>query len=266
MPIAESKPEIKTIGHHKLVLGDCLEYIPKMPWHSIDLLLTDPPYGLDYKSNFWIQDPSKRKIQRHFLKTDGFKKIANDGEQDALETIEKMFTLVSGKLKGDAGIYCFCSPKNIEEVLRIIKAQYHVKNILVWDKDNWGGGDLEGAYGNQYENIIYASRTKARKLNYRIGDILQYPRVSDPQLRHPNQKPDSLLTKLVLNSSSEQNCIFDPFMGSGRTGVCSARNNRTFIGCERDSGYFTESFRAISETIGAIKNLPLGQLGEVISD
>lgn len=66
--------------------------------------------------------------------------------------------------------------------------------------------------------------------------------------KHPTQKPINLLRKLVLLISDKGDTIFDPFMGSGSTGVASLIEGRKFIGCEIDSEYFEIAKRRIGET------------------
>lgn len=219
----------RIIGNCTLIQGDCLKYLPTLPWHSVDLLLSDPPYGISHQTNFRVVSDTPDII-------------AGD---ECLTVFSNMLDAVSGKLSGDAAVYCFCSPKNVDSVLPFIRRLWNVKNILIWDKGNWGAGDLINGYGFQYEMIVYASKSN-RELTKRTGDILRFPRVSVPGQTHQHQKPDALLTYLIENSTSGDDLIVDPFMGSGRVGVCCARLGRRFIGCEIDTCYYAQSVASIS--------------------
>lgn len=218
----------RTVGSCTLIQGDCLSYIPTMPWHSIDLLLSDPPYGIRHQTNFRVVSATPDII-------------AGD---ECLTVFSQMLEVISGKLSGDAAVYCFCSPKNIESVMPFIRKLWNVKNILIWDKGNWGAGDLINGYGFQYEMIVYATKSN-RELANRTGDILRFPRVSVPGQIHQHQKPDDLLTYLIENSTDEDDLVVDPFMGSGRVGVCCARLGRRFIGCEIDPKSYQQSVASV---------------------
>lgn len=72
-------------------------------------------------------------------------------------------------------------------------------------------------------------------------------------MEHPTQKPIDLLRKLVLLMSDKGELVFDPFMGSGSTGVASLIEGRKFVGCEIDSEYFDIANRRVSETDKALR-------------
>lgn len=72
----------------------------------------------------------------------------------------------------------------------------------------------------------------------RWSDVWQFPRIASQKMLHMNQKPVELLERMILSFSDENNLVFDPFMGSGSTGVACQQTNRNFIGCEIDPYYF----------------------------
>ena len=114
-------------GNVHLVYGDCLERMCELDKESIDLLLTDPPYGINYVSN-------RRKVK--------YSRIVNDKNLDWLDDFAN---LCYEKLKNDSVAYIFCSWYNIDIFLNAFKKKFVIKNVLVWVKENAGMGDLKKA-------------------------------------------------------------------------------------------------------------------------
>ena len=131
---------------NKIYNMDCLEFMKTLPDKCIDLVLTDPPYGMSFQSN--------HRTVKH-------EKIVNDNNLDWLpDFIKESYRL----LKDNTHAYFFCSFHNVDVFKQEIEKYFEVKNILVWVKNNTGMGDLEGDYAPQYEFCIY-SRKGNRKLN-----------------------------------------------------------------------------------------------------
>lgn len=134
--------------------------------------------------------------------------------------------------------YCFCNCDNVEFFKTEIIKHFKFKNILIWVKNNWTAGDLKGAYAKQTEYIIYAVKGRHILNGRRDSDVLFYPRVAGKKQLHQNQKPVELLEYLIKKSSNTGDLVFDPFLGSGSTGVACLNLNRKFIGIELDEEYF----------------------------
>lgn len=247
---AKQKFKVETVGDSTLIEGDFRDYLPEIPWHSIDLILTDPPYGIAYESNYRVVSDAHDMIQN---------------DEDLSVFVEQISGL-SGKLKSDGGGYFFCSPLKLDEILPVMRAAMHVRNVLAWDKGNWAAGDLESSYGFQYESVIYATKsaTSKLKLRRRLGDVIAVPRVGWQEAAHPNQKPDKLLRKLIENTTDEGDLVFDPFMGSGRTGVVCARLGRRFIGCEIDPKYYRMSRDSIAHAYAQSARVPQAVNGHAV--
>ena len=214
-----------------LIYGDCIEEMNKLidECVKVDLIITDPPYGINYKTNH-------RKDKNHdFCST-----IENDEDT---EISRKALPLLYKLLKDGGAMYLFTQDSVLAETLNLVEEYgFKLKNILVWDKGNWSAGDLKGAYGKRTEFIIYA--VKGRHILNPIGDtkrhnnILEFSRVVGKKQVHQNQKPVDLLEFLIKKSSGGGDWVFDPFMGSGSTGVAWQELNRNIIGIELDEKYF----------------------------
>lgn len=218
---------------NEVLQGDCISLLREIPDESVDLVLTDPPYGIAFNSN-----RSKETVYRTALKSvDG---IYNDGN-DNTEFLSDVIQELGRVLKNDRHIYWFTRWDRIQLQLPLIEKYFTPKNAIVWMKNNWSMGDLQGAYAGQYEVILFAQKGR-RILNEvdgrkRHADILQYDRVPASRLRHSHEKPEELIEFLIEKSSNEGEIVLDPFAGSGTTAVCAKRLGRRFITMELDSDY-----------------------------
>lgn len=223
------------MSNYKLYQGDCLEVMKDIEDGSVDLVVTDPPYLCDYS--------------RHDNKSRFSKKIANDENTDKNEKmIRQYFKECYRIMKKDTAIYCFCNYKKIDFFKQELeKTGFNLKNIIVWDKQRNGMGDLKTTFGYSHEFILFASKGQPKIRGRRISDVWQFKRVSSKQQVHQNQKPTELLSLAITKSSDEGMIVFDGFMGSGSTGVACLNTNRNFIGIELDEGYFETAKERIEE-------------------
>ena len=219
----------KPLDLNKIYLGDCLDLMNGIPDKSIDMILTDPPYGMSFRSDY-----RKKK----------YDKIKND---NTLNWIDNFISNSYRVLKDDSTLYLFCSWHNIDVFKKAIEKKFKLKNMIVWVKNNTGMGDLKGSFAPKHELILFAQ--KGRRLNegFRHPDVLNFNKTNN--VFHPTEKPIDLLELLIKNSSKENDIIFDPFMGSGSTGVACKNINRKFIGIELDETYFNIAKERIAESL-----------------
>ena len=189
-----------------------------IPDGSVDLVLTDPPYGMGFKSNY---------------RKEKYNEIRND---KSLEWLEKYVDECFRILKENTAVYFFCSWHNVDIFKQSIEKKFKIKNILIWEKNNTSMGDLKGSYAPKYEMIIFAHKGRKLLNGFRYSDIIKANRTGNKF--HPTEKPVDLLELFIKNSSDENAVVFDGFMGSGSTGVACMNTNRRFIGIELDVGYF----------------------------
>lgn len=133
----------------------------------------------------------------------------------------------------------FCSSKKIDFFKQTLELfNFKIKNIIVWEKNNWTAGDLQAQYGQQYEFIILANKGRAKIRGKRLTDIWKFNRVSGNKQLHQNQKPLDLIEQCILKHSDEHDIVFDGFVGSGTTPVACVSTHRHYIGYEIDNNYF----------------------------
>lgn len=202
----------------QLYKGDCLEVMDKLisEQKQVDCIITDPPYGMSYKS----------QLERH-------RPIINDDNLNWLEPFaEKAYKL----LKDNAHGYVFCSHHHVDKFKLVIESIFDYKNILIWEKNNVGLNDFFSNYAPKYEMIVYFNKGKRELKGQREPNIFKFKK--PPNELHPTQKPVDLIEFLISKSTDKEDCVIDPFMGSGTTGVACVNTKRKFIGIELDDEYY----------------------------
>ncbi len=217
-----------------VILGDCIDVLEKMPGGVLDLVVTDPPYLINYKTGH-------RKDKSHDFNTE----IMND---DNPKLIKYYITNCYENLKNDTAMYMFCSADKVDFFKQSIEERFFtIKNMIVWLKNNWTAGDLKHAFGRQYEICFYCNKGKREIEGKRITDVWQFDRVVGKQQLHQNQKPVELIKQCILKSSKEGDLIFDGFGGSGTTAIACLETNRRYILVEKDPKYHEMATKRIEE-------------------
>lgn len=218
------------------VLGDCVELLDALPDESIDLVLTDPPYGIGYRSD-------RRKDGAHR------RPIKND---ESLNIVARSAHRIHRVLKHDSALYLFADRNRQDEVASILqRAGFRIKNRIIWDKGHHTAGDCRGAFGFRYEVLFFAAKGRPLIRTKRYSDIWRFPRVASQKMAHQNEKPVPLLVQAIESFSDPGALVLDPFMGSGSCGEACALTGRRFVGCEVDPRYFGPACDRLRRAYGA---------------
>jgi len=205
---------------------DCLDMFKRMEDESADLALTDPPYGIEFRS--------KQRKKSEQLPT--VKGIANDHKNN-LPFLEEVAGQLYRVLKPDTHLYWFTRWDKVEDHLPMLRrVGFKVKNNLIWLKGGGGMGDTAGAYAPDYECILFGHKGR-RPLNEvdgkkRHSDVLRFVKIPPHRLQHSHQKPVQLLEFLIRKSSAPGDLVVDPFVGSGSTALAARNTGRRFVGAE----------------------------------
>lgn len=222
-----TKPgDIWILGNHRLMCGDSThkdDIMHLMNNQDADMLLTDPPYNVDYVG-----------------KTAEALKIKNDNMDDNqfYEFLRKVFENMYIVTKEGASIYVFHADTEGINFRKAFKdAGFKLAECLIWKKDCFVMGRQD--YQWQHEPVLYG--WKEGKAHYFINDrtqstILEFDRPKQSTL-HPTMKPIDLIAKLIKNSSRENDIILDLFGGSGSTIIAAEQLNRCCYTMELDSKY-----------------------------
>jgi len=214
--------------HHQ----DCIHGMKKISDNLVDMVLTDVPYGMNFQSNY--------RKEKHI-------KISNDDNLDWLPSWIKEIDRIA---KDEAHLYIFCSHHNIEIFKAEIQKYRKVKNIIIWEKNNTGMGDLLGDYAPKYEFVLFCS-SGVKKLNGgRDNNIIKASRTQNDL--HPTEKPIDLMEFFIGKSSKENDIVLDTFAGSGSTLVAAKGMNRRYIGYEIETIHYDTANKRLEQVQGSL--------------
>jgi site-specific DNA-methyltransferase (adenine-specific) len=220
-----------TLEVDRIYCGDCLDLMKEMPDKSVDLVLTDPPYGIEYQSN-WCKDGPR------------FEKIVND-DAPCIEWLSDAFRVTAP----DGSLVCF-SRWDVEGVFKeaIEACGYRVKSQIVWDRVVHGMGDLKGQFAPRHDVAWFATVSEEFEFKgQRPPSVLTFQRPPPEAMVHPTQKPIALFERLILSLTSPGDLVLDPFLGSGTTAIACLRTGRHFIGIEKHEPYFLKAQERIDK-------------------
>ena len=217
---------IETKINESIKQGNSLEILETLEDGCIDIVLTDPPYGIDYVSN--------RSTDENAITKRG---LLNDGKDEAFDLLDKTCEILQRKTAVNSHLYFFCSWSVFSKFEAIISKYFTIKTPIVWDKGNKGSGDLDNDWGNQTEIIIYCVKGK-KLINNRRGNLISVSRLHTSKMIHPTQKPNELIKEILEVSFNEGDFIVDPFMGSGSTIKVCQELKAKCLGIELDKEMF----------------------------
>lgn len=200
---------------------DCLDGLGNLPEGSIDCIVTDPPYGISYLSN---RRTHKSEIVRPIQHDDGFDVVWFD----------KIMVACERSLHDNSHIYVFGSDTVVPHQFMVMTRYFQFKNLLVWDKGTHTAGDLDASYAKRTEFILYMRKGNKHLQMGRPDNLISVARVPAGDLLHVSQKPISLISFLIENSTKPGETVCDPFLGSGTTAVAAIKLKRKFVGYEID--------------------------------
>ena len=206
--------------------GDSLKILETLEDGCIDVVLTDPPYGINYVSNRSIFDDAITK-----------RGLLNDGKEEAFKLLDKTCEILQRKTANNAHLYFFCSWSVFSDFEKIISKYFTIKTPIVWDKGNKGSGDLDNDWGNQTEIVLYCVKGK-KLVNTRRGNLISVSRLHTSKMVHPTQKPIELIKEILKVSVTDGDFVVDPFMGSGSTIKAANELKYKSLGIELDNEMF----------------------------
>ena len=188
---------------------DCLERMKRLPDESIDLVITDPPYG------------TKTNSRKSFM--------VGEFSNVMPLVLPELYRL----LKSDGAFYCFTSWTVMSDWLLRYQQYFKLQNIIVWNKEKHSGCYSSQSWQFTWEGIFFGIKGKRPIYDY-MPDVINS---NEKGRRRGMQKPVDIIEKLLKASSQKGDLILDPFMGSGTTAVACKRLNRRYIGFEISKEY-----------------------------
>ncbi len=197
--------------------GDSIDLVRNMATGSVDAVVTDPPYGMDFQS--------ARRTE-----SERMPKIAND-KKPFIWWLNDAYRVT----KETGALICFCNWETAETWRMAIEASgWTVRSQAVWDRINQGAGDTKTTFAPRHDIIWFASKGRFIFPRGRPASVLPFLRLHGSQLVHPNQKPKALMEYLCRHVCPSGGTVLDPFAGSGATGEGALAAGCNFIGYELD--------------------------------
>ena len=244
---------------NKVIQGDCLEVMKKMPSEIVDMVFFDPPY--------FLQLPNKKRLIRWEVKTEVespeeyWDKFSSFQEYD--DFIARCLTEIRRLMKPNATIWAIGTYHNIFRIGKIMQdLGFWMLNDIIWFKTNPMPNWLGVRFTNSTETLIWAVKDKnskkytfnkdvaknycfkdwKKKLTYNVWRIPicmgeERLKNEDGRRLHPTQKPKELLERIILISTKPNDIVFDPMAGTGTTGVAAKIHGRNFIMIEKEEKY-----------------------------
>lgn len=272
--ISIDKSCTRDILQNRIVYQDLFSCLDFLPSNFVDLLVVDPPYNL-----------SKQFGDNKFSKT----------TQEKYEHwFDSWMSRIVHCLKPHASLYVCCDWQSSKPIQTILEKYFVVRNRITWEREK--GRGAKSNWKNCSEDIWFCTVDKeyffnvdAVKLKKKViapykddsGNPKDWEKTKDGNYRltypsnlwtdisipfwsmpentdHPTQKPEKLIAKLILASSQEGDCIFDPFAGSGTTCVVAKKLNRNFVGIEREGDYCCFAMKRLGEAGNLIQGYKNG--------
>jgi modification methylase len=257
----QTRPDIRPL-HNRILIGDCLRELKKIPDASVDLVFADPPYNLQLAGNLTRPDQSKvDAVDEHWDKFENF---------EAYDRFTRGWLAECRRvLKPDGALWVIGSYHNIFRVGALMQdLGFWILNDVVWRKVNPMPNFRGRRFTNAHETLIWASRSEKSKYTFHYEAMKIFN--DDLQMRsdwtlplctgaerlknfsgdklHPTQKPEALLHRVLLSTTNPGDVVLDPFFGTGTTGAAAKQLGRNFIGIEREENYAEAALTRIAET------------------
>ncbi|MGB8509850.1 MAG: site-specific DNA-methyltransferase [Pyrinomonadaceae bacterium] len=197
----------------RLICGDALIVLKSLPDKSVDLIVTDPPYG----------DNIGYGVHNRTI-------LGNEHPLVGLSALSEAYRV----LKANSAAYVFCGTRHLGFVSTFFQTytKYKLRDIIIWDKVLQGRGH---GFRRRYECIVVLE--KGRPIYRRPGFPNLIRCVRTRYVQHPHEKPVELLKPLIEHSSEVGDIVLDPFLGSGSSAVAARELGRGYIGIELDPTY-----------------------------
>ena len=250
------------IKKNKILLGDSLKIMKKIPSKSVDLIFADPPYNLQLKDTLYRPDQTAvEAVTQDWDKFNTYKEYDNFTEQWLKES--------KRILKKGGALWVIGSYHNILRVGTSIQNHgFWILNDIIWHKTNPMPNFRGTRFTNAHETLLWCTTSREAKYTFNYQNLKELNdgkqmrsdwyipicsgkerlRENNNQRSHPTQKPEALMYRIILSSTNKGDIILDPFLGSGTTAVVTKKLQRNFIGIEQDKEYVSLAKKRLKQT------------------
>jgi modification methylase len=248
----------ESVATNRILVGDCIAEMAKLPAESVDLIFADPPYNLQLQGD--LKRPDDSRVDAVDDDWDKFSSFV------AYDDFTRAWLIACRRvMKREATLWVIGSYHNIFRVGAILQdLRFWILNDVVWRKSNPMPNFRGRRFTNAHETLIWAARDPGAKgytFNYEAlkagNDGVQVRsdwtiplctgeerlKGSDGKKLHPTQKPETLLARIMLASSRPDDLVLDPFCGSGTILIAAERTGRKARAIEIDAAYVDVAVR-----------------------
>ncbi len=251
---------MKSIPFNNIYNFDCIEGMKSISKNKIDLVITDPPFAIDFKA----KKANYNRTQSNVL--EGYNEILPENYFEfTLNWMSEVYRI----LKESGSMYVFSGWNNLKEILMAIdQTGFHVVNHIIW-KYQFGVVTKNKYVTSHYHCLYVCKNTKKRKF-YPFKRFLKNAKSDDGHSLHykdkedvweikreywtgekktPTKLPAEIIEKILQYSSKRNDVVFDPFLGSGQVAVVSKMNGRQFSGFEIVKDYYNFAKKRLDKNV-----------------
>ncbi len=239
----------------RLILGDCLTELKKMEGDSIDHVITSPPYNMNLRIRGG-KYCSRQIVKEFSTKYEGF------DDNIPMEQYFEFHKNVLNELLRITKKYVFYIIQPVtgnKRALYRLMGEFNenIKEVIIWNKVTGQPAMAEKVMNSVYEYIIIFTKDKTDAMSRQfknasfgrgmLNNVWNIKRGRSVSKNHSATFPEELIENIILNFTSDEDVILDPFSGTGTTGFCSLKNNRSYIGIELLKQYLDISVERLKE-------------------
>ncbi|MCY4094355.1 MAG: site-specific DNA-methyltransferase [Gammaproteobacteria bacterium] len=269
MPLTPTDRELKakTSYHNRIFNEDCVTGMQRLPSNIVDLVITDPPFGIEFKA----KRPNYNRAPHRVL--EGYSDVS---QIEYFEFTRTWLTEVQRILKPSGSAFIFSGWNNLKDILNAIsEVGLETINHIIW-KYQFGVATKRRFVTSHYhclfvakddkERIFHANSRYSREDRTEDGKSARYRDMEDVwvikreywtgDIKTPTKLPRQLIEKILDYSSREGELVLDPFLGSGQVPVVAQEHKRRFVGFEIVPEYFEFAAKRLATRCYRIPDQP----------
>lgn len=211
----------------KIYNEDCLEGMKRIPDGSVDLVLTDIPYG---------------EVNRE---SNGLRTLDKEAADIVTFDLSELTQTLCRKTNGS--VYIFCCTEQVSEIRKTMVNYGLSTRLIIWEKTNPSPMNGDKIWLSGVECCVFGKKSGAVFNEFCKNTVFRYP--SGSSKIHLTQKPIDLFRRFVIASSNVGGVILDPFIGSGTTAIAAIKEKRHFVGFELNKEYYNKAYKRIQEEL-----------------
>lgn len=243
---------------------NCIEGMKKIPKNKVDLIITDPPFAIDFKATKANYNRTASRVMA------GYNEIKQeDYYQFTLDWIGEAFRI----LRESGSMYVFSGWNNLKEILNALsEVGFITVNHIIW-KYQFGVVTKKKFVTSHY-HCLYVCKNERKRKFFPFSRFNQGEKTSDGRSLHykdkedvweikreywtgddktPTKLPRELIEKILLYSSKKNDIVLDPFLGSGQVAVVSKSLGRRYLGFEIVKDYYNFAKKRLEKNVYRLK-------------